>query len=529
MDATRSRAAQHRLARLVALGALLLTFVVAPTDRQAQAATLFGNDISWPQCPTSDGGFGLPMPPTSAQFVIVGLTRGLAFTENPCLADQVQWLRDNGKPNHAYAMGTFPTAAQQTTYGAAGPWSAVTRAGRLSNTGYAAAEFAVASMLRVGWRPPMVWIDVEPRPAQPWPSGSAAAEQENRYVIEGLMRGLRDNGFSYGLYSYTNGWREIVGDWYLPTVPVWATAGELDYPDEALDRCSQPSFSGGRVYISQWYDATRDYDRTCSWYSFQPPAMPPAIMTGSLHDWDANWTNDVLRLNTSGHLWHNRGNGTGTFDGRAAMATGMTAVRELIAPGDFTGDRRHDLLTLDTSGRLWLHRGDGRGGLAPRAQVLSGWSGMRVVASPGDFSGDGRSDLLALDTSGRLWLYRGRDDGRVSPRTQVLSGWGGMTDVIGVGDLTLDRRADLVALDSGGRLWLYPGNGSGGITPRTLLASGWTMARIAAPGDFDGDRLVDLLVLNPAGELGLYPGTASGGLGTRRLVTTNWAGVRDLA
>jgi hypothetical protein len=511
--------------RAALLAVLLSLFVVQPLAQPAGAVTMFGYDISWPQCPPD----GHPMPPTSTEFVIVGLTRGLALTENPCLDFQVQWLRDHGTRNHAYTMATFPTAAQLATSGDDGPWRPTTRAAQLSNVGYAEARFAVASMAEVGWRPPMVWIDVEPRPAQPWPGGGTAAERANRYVIEGLMRGLAEAGFAYGLYSYAAGWDEIVGNWFLPTVPVWATAGELDYPAEALDRCSQRSFSGGRVYISQWYDTTRDYDRTCSWYSFQPPQIPPAIMTGSLHDWDANWTNDVLRLNTSGYLWHYRGDGASRLPSRATMATSWSAMVDVVGPGDLTGDRRPDVLAKDTSGRLWLYPGNGKGALGTRSLIGSGWSVMRQLAGPGDLTGDGRADLLALDTSGRLWLYRGTDRGTFSPRTQVLSGWSGMVDIAGIGDLTLDRRADVVALDSAGRLWLYPGNGAGGLSPRTQLASGWTGARLAGPGDVTGDRLMDLLVLNPAGTVALYPGTASAGLGTRQDVATGWTGVRAFA
>ena len=507
--------------RATLLALFTALFLVQPMAQPAGAAEMFGHDISWPQCGATN--FNLP---ASTQFVIIGLTRGLAFTENPCLAAQVQWVRDRGKPHHGYAMGTFPTSAQESTYGDDGPWQPTTRRGRLSNVGYAEAQFAVASMARIGWRPPMVWIDVEPRPAQPWPTPTATNQLYSRYVIEGLMRGLRDAGFSYGLYSYTNGWREIVGNWYLPTVPVWATAGTLDYPDEALDRCSQPSFSGGRVYISQWWDDVRDYDRTCSWYSFTPPRMPPAIMTGSLHDWDANWTDDVMRLSTAGALTRVPGNGAGGFGAGVAVPGTWTSVADIAGPGDLTGDRRHDLLAKDTSGRLYLHPGNGSGGFGTRSLIGSGWSVMRELVAPGDFSSDGRSDLLALDTSGRLWLYRGTDRGTFSPRTQVLSGWSGMVDVVGVGDLTVDRRSDLVALDSGGRLWLYPGTGTGGVAPRIQLASGWTGARLVAPGDVTGDRLVDLMVLNQAGTLAVYPGTASGRLGPRQQVATGWTGVR---
>jgi hypothetical protein len=512
-------------ARAALLALLMSLFVVQPLAQPAGAATLFGHDISWPQCPPD----GHPMPPTSTQFVIVGLTRGLAFTENPCLDYQVQWLRDRGTSNHAYTMATFPTAAQEATHGDDGPWQPTTRRARLSNVGYAQARFAAASMTEVGWRPPMVWIDVEPRPAQPWPTATVTDELNNRFVIEGLMRGLRDAGFAYGLYSYTSGWNDIVGDWYLPTVPVWATAGELDYPEEALDRCSQPSFSGGRVYISQWYDATRDYDRTCSWYSFTPPQIPPAIMTGSAHDFDADWTDDLLRLNTSGWLWHYRGNGASAFPTRATMATTWSSVVDVAAPGDLTGDRRHDVLAKDTSGRLWLYPGTGKGTLGTRSQIGSGWSTMRQLTGPGDFSGDGRADLLALDTSGRLWVYRGTDRGSFSPRTQVASGWSGIVDIAGIGDLTLDRRADVLALDSSGRLWVYPGTGTGGLGARTQLGSGLTGARLGGPGDVTGDRLPDLVVLDRAGTLWLHPGTASGVLAARRQLATGWTGVRAFA
>jgi hypothetical protein len=257
-----------RPVRVLLLAALLVGFVVHPLAQPARAATMYGHDVSWPQCSPDDGGYGLPMPPTSTEFVVVGLTHGLAFTENPCLADQVGWLRTHGTPGHGYAMGTFPTSAQLSAHGDDGPWDPSTRVGQLRNVGYAEAGFAVASMGRIGWRPPTVWVDVEPRPRQPWPTGSAAGEQENRAVLEGLMRGLHDRGFAYGLYSYGAGWRAITGGWSLPAVPVWATAGRLDYPDEARDRCSQPSFSGGPVHLAQWTDGTRDYNLTCNAFSF---------------------------------------------------------------------------------------------------------------------------------------------------------------------------------------------------------------------------------------------------------------------
>ncbi|MGK3648693.1 hypothetical protein [Pseudarthrobacter enclensis] len=249
----RSGASKPRL--LAVLLVLALGVLFAPPAR----AVDYGHDVSWPQCPG-----GLPMPPDTTEFLVVGLTRGLAFTENPCLQQQYQWVLDRGIRAQAYAMATFPTAAQYDTYGGAGPYPAATRPDRLRNVGYAEGRAALASLTRIGWRPERIWVDVEPRPAQPWPSTTAAERQENRYVIFGLLAALGDAGFPYGFYSYASAWDAITGSWQLPGVPVWSPAGRLDVPSEASDLCVTPSFSGGTVHLTQWTDGTYDYDMTCT-------------------------------------------------------------------------------------------------------------------------------------------------------------------------------------------------------------------------------------------------------------------------
>ncbi|MEE6272311.1 FG-GAP-like repeat-containing protein [Georgenia wangjunii] len=531
---TTDRSGRGRARRLLAalLGSLsTLALVLVPTGPPAAAADMFGHDVSWPQCSSAQGGYGLPMPPTSTQFVIVGLTRGLAFTENPCLADQVSWVRSRSKPAHGYAMATFPTAAQLSTYGDDGPWRASTRAARLSNVGYAEAQFAVASLARVGWRPPVVWIDVEPRPAQPWPTGTAARVRENRYVIEGLMRGLRDAGYSYGLYSYTNGWNEITGGWWLPGVPVWATAGRLDYPGEALDRCTQPSFSGGRVYISQWYDDTRDYDRTCGTYAFTPLAIPPSSMAGGENDVDGSWTNDVLaREAATGNLWLYRGTGTGGWRSPVRVGHGWSGMRVIDTAGDVDGDGRGDVLAVEAAtGVLWLYRGTGSG-FAQRQRAGHGWGVMDVVLGPGDVTGDGRADLLARQAgTGDLWLYPGNGRGGWLPGTRVGWGWTVMDALVGPGDFDGDGRADLLAREAAtGRLLLYAGTGTGRFRAGVQVGNGWSgMDALVGAGDIDGDRRSDVLARERAtGYLWLYPGDGAGGWLARVRVGNGW-GVMD--
>ena len=475
----------------------------------AQAATMFGHDISWPQCPTAVGGEGLPLPPPSTQFVIVGLTHGLPFTENPCLADQVAWVRNGAKPAHAYTIAAFPKASQLATYGSSGPWSADTRAGRLSNVGYAEAAFAVRSLTEVGLDPPVVWIDVEPRAAQPWPSATAAQRRENRYVVEGLMRGLRDATVPYGLYSYAAAWQSITGSWWLPGVPVWATAGRLDYPTEALDRCTQASFSGGRVYVSQWYDDTADYDRTCSPYAFTALPMPASTLSGATADFNGDWDNDVLaRVTATGDLRLYAGTGLGGLFPGVRIGSGWNGLSPLETPGDVNGDGPLDVLTrAPSTGDLWLYRGDGRGGWLPRTRVGTGWNSVNAIVAPGDFDGDQRVDLLARERStGYLWLYRGTGRGGWLTRVRVGSGWQGFNALVGPGDLNGDGFADLLARQaSNGSLWLYPGNGQGGWLPRARVGSGWGgMTAVMSPGDLDGDRTPDVLARDPSGRLWLY-------------------------
>ena len=118
---------------------LLLALVAAavgvlPAGPAAAAAAptpgirLTGGDVSWPNCPRGMGipsrrSEGHPMPLDSAAFVVVGLTNGPGFVANPCLAAQVGWVQAQHRWLGAYAMTTFPSAAERAAYGGSGPWA----------------------------------------------------------------------------------------------------------------------------------------------------------------------------------------------------------------------------------------------------------------------------------------------------------------------------------------------------------------------------------------------------------------------
>ena len=239
----------------------------APVTRWA-----LGYDISWPQCPKGMGiparrTLGKPLPPPGSLYVVVGLTNGPAFYPNPCLEQQVGYARLLHLWTSAYAVVTYPTPAQLTDYGDAGPHPGDTRLGRLANTGYAQAQLNVGWMREAGLDSPYVWLDVEPvRPPAPW----SADTEANRAVVEGAMRGYRAAGVEIGVYSTPYLWQSIVGeaDYGLPE---WRAAGPTARRN-AMAQCSADAIQGGGAVMGQWTDGEFDYNLLC------PGVLPRRVL-----------------------------------------------------------------------------------------------------------------------------------------------------------------------------------------------------------------------------------------------------------
>jgi len=229
-----------------------------------------GGDVSWPQCPKGMGipekrTLGLPMPLPSAKFVILGLTNGPGFTPNPCLASQVQWVKQRRLMAAAYAVSSYPDADTLEKYGDEGPFDGGTRLGALSNVGYQQARYNIGSMQGAGLNTPIVWIDVEPVPTFVWSSDRRA----NAAVIAGAARGYVDAGFPIGVYSTPALYESVVGDLSLGGVPEWRAAGQTSMA-EALRRCEGDwSIQGGDGVIGQWVEDNRDRNVTCPGTSTQ--------------------------------------------------------------------------------------------------------------------------------------------------------------------------------------------------------------------------------------------------------------------
>ena len=86
-------AATIALALAATATSLAVALLASASRAHAPGVTAYGNDISWPQCPSSQGGYDLPGPTRGASFAVVGLTDGGSFRANPCVSRQVRAVK----------------------------------------------------------------------------------------------------------------------------------------------------------------------------------------------------------------------------------------------------------------------------------------------------------------------------------------------------------------------------------------------------------------------------------------------------
>jgi hypothetical protein len=259
-----------RLAALAELAEQAAADLPAERTPAPQDGEVLGADVGWPQCPRGLGiperpTQGQPMPLPQAQYVVLGVTNGPGFTANPCLSDQVDWVRERHLMAAAYSVVSYPDPGALAEHRATGPYAGRTRVGGLANTGYQQALANVVTMRAARLTTPVVWVDVEPVPDFEW-SGDPVA---NAAVVEGAVRGYRDAGYRVGVYSTPNLWSEVVGDLALG-LPEWRAAGQTSRA-EARSRCGRDwTIEGGSAVLGQWVEQSRDLDLTC-------PGVAPRI------------------------------------------------------------------------------------------------------------------------------------------------------------------------------------------------------------------------------------------------------------
>ena len=234
---------------VVAIAALLLAGGIATT---AFGLGRYGNDISWPQC---GGAF-----PAQAGFGIVGVTGGVPFSTNSCLAAEWTWATAaKGAPAYYMNLSNPGTASSHWTQ--PGPQAcsgSSADAGCAYNYGWNAATFALGyASAQTGssaagshvW-----WLDVET--ANTWSSNTGL----NASVVQGALAYLKQHtSKAVGVYSTGYQWGVITGGVHLGA-PVWAAG--------ASSAASAPSscgtgFTGRPVKVVQYPAGSYDGDYRC--------------------------------------------------------------------------------------------------------------------------------------------------------------------------------------------------------------------------------------------------------------------------
>jgi hypothetical protein len=264
-----------------------------------------------------------------------------------------------------------------------------------------------------------------------------------------------------------------------------------------------------------------------------PRTTTPQTATGLVHssDFDGDGADDLVYKFDDGEVTLDLG------DQGYYTAIDSAQLKDLVLPGDITGDGRPDLLTVTATGSLQVHSGSaplGDNALAGYTTVSTGWQKYNKIFSPGDLNGDGRPDLLARSTTG-LYFFAGTGKASAPYGSAVQiggAGWSQFNQLVGVGDFNGDGIGDVVARNSAG-LWLYTGSGTA--TPSfsakyQIGGTGWNQYNQIVGGDYDGNGTEDLIARSYDGTLYFYEGNGNGTINpTRGKAGTDWGGVQLFA
>jgi hypothetical protein len=219
---------------MVGIATLLFGVVTMP---QASASSYYqtgavGVDVSYPNCSDT-------MP--KAAFGIVGVTGGLVYSQNDCLAVQASKFSNlslymntglnasAASPHYAKALEECGGDVQCAAY----------------RYGYNAAVDAVSYATSRNVASDRWWLDVETE--NTWSTDTA----QNRRSIQGAYDALRVHGAALvGVYSTTYQWNEITGGWQN-NWPSWG-ASTWTTAKQASKFCTGHEFTGGPTLLIQF-------------------------------------------------------------------------------------------------------------------------------------------------------------------------------------------------------------------------------------------------------------------------------------
>ncbi|QIM21460.1 SpoIID/LytB domain-containing protein [Phycicoccus sp. HDW14] len=201
-------------------------------------------------------------------------------------------------------------------------------------------------------------------------------------------------------------------------------------------------------------------------------------LIANVGSWDGDSRHDVVERD-GGTLYYHAGDGASGFFPRQKISSGWEGVDWVGGTGDMDQDGHTDFLARQVNGQLKIYRGDGKGGVVGTKLIGTGFGAYRDLVTPGDVTGDGLPDVVAIrasDDAMLLFAAAPSGDGRLSSPVVVSDSVAGFTDLLGPGDVTGDGRNDMVGRRASGALTVLEGNGSGGfaaLSPDVAGTSTW--------------------------------------------------------
>jgi hypothetical protein len=231
---------------LAIISSTLASIVLFGSSASAQGIYItgsVGNDISWPNCSSKIA--------STAKFGIVGVTDGLGYSTNPCLAKEASHFSN---PSLYVNTGWNSTSSH---INASSPRVCTTGDNNCLayNYGYNAGLYGYNAATSVGVHSSVWWLDVET--SNTWSTTAA----QNQNSLQGENDALVANGVTtVGVYSTTAQWQSITSGWKngLPNwgATTWTTA------KQAAKYCTGHDFTGGGTWLIQ-FKGSLDQDYAC--------------------------------------------------------------------------------------------------------------------------------------------------------------------------------------------------------------------------------------------------------------------------
>ena len=221
--------------RVVLLACALLCTIAAMAIGTSPAIHNGIVDVSWPNCTDPPSGL--------IAHGILGVTGGLNFRPNPCLATERTWFGSY----QAYMNTGYPGVRTSQRYASSPRQCSLSDVRCLAyNYGFHAARYALQYAALQNVHASMWWLDVETENS--WSTDILA----NQAMIAGAIAAIPQATLigRVGIYSTPYQGSVITGGWENG-LPEWIGTGETNSTAAAL-ACKQSSFTGGPRLLSQY-------------------------------------------------------------------------------------------------------------------------------------------------------------------------------------------------------------------------------------------------------------------------------------